>query len=122
MSTKILIADDDPNLIRLLRLVLESNGYEVISASNGEQAVELTRKEHPDLLILDLMMPIMDGYRVLMQLYGEDPPINAPAIILTAQTINEYKDTATALGAVSFLEKPFDNNNLLNLIKETLRK
>ncbi|MBM3326097.1 MAG: response regulator [Calditrichaeota bacterium] len=122
MPKKILIADDDPNMIRILRQVLESDGYAVVSASNGVQALEKAQREQPDLLILDLMMPVLDGFGLLMRLYGEDPPLEAPAILLTAQNSAEYRDTAEALGAVRFLEKPFDIDELSKVVKDVLKR
>ncbi len=89
VQKRILIADDDPSMIRILTHILESQGYQVLSENNGLTALETARREKPDLLILDLMMPYLDGFGVLMRLYGEDPPFKAPSILLTAQESRE---------------------------------
>lgn len=115
---RVLIADDDPSMIRILTHILESQGFQVLSENNGLAALETARREHPDLLILDLMMPFLDGFGVLMRLYGEEPPFNAPSILLTAQDAREYRDVAESLGAVRFVEKPFELPNLLKAIHE----
>ncbi len=117
---KVLIADDDPAMIRLLSHILGTMGLVVISEGNGLAAYETALREKPDLLILDLMMPHLDGFGVLMRLYGEEPPFESPAILLTAQDSKEYKHIAEALGAVKFIEKPFQLEGLMTTIREIL--
>lgn len=117
---RILIADDDPALISILTHLLESENYEVISASDGVAALEAARRTMPDLVILDLMMPRLDGFGVLMKLYGDEPRLRAPAIMLTAQSGRDYRDVAASLGAITFVEKPFDNERLLDIVRKTL--
>jgi len=117
---RVLIADDDPAMIRLLTHILSGMGLEVISEDNGLSALASARRENPDLLMLDLMMPQLDGFGVLMRLYGEDPPFGSPAILLTAQDPTEYRHIANSLGAVKFIEKPFQLEGLMAVIKEVL--
>jgi len=107
-------------MIRILTHIIESMGYEVISVNDGQSALETARKEKPDLLILDLMMPYLDGFGVLMRLYGDDPPFAAPSILMTAQDAQEYRDVAEALGAIRFVEKPFDMEKLTGAIREAI--
>ncbi len=116
----VLIADDDPNMIMILKHILESEGFRVLKENDGLAALETARNEKPDLVILDLMMPQLDGLGVLMRLYGEDTPFEAPAILLTAQDPSEYKDLAEAFGAVRFLEKPFELDQFLEVIRNSL--
>ena len=120
MPRKVLIADDDPAMRRLLTHILSGMGLEVIAEDNGLAVLETARRESPSLLILDLMMPYLDGFGVLMRLYGEDPPTACPAILLTAQDASDYKHIAKSLGAVLFIEKPFDVLELQNSIREVL--
>jgi len=120
LPKRILIADDDPNMIRILTHILDSMGYEVLSENNGISALETARREAPDLVILDLMMPYLDGFGVLMRLYGDEPPFAAPSILLTAQNSAEYKEVAEALGAIRFVEKPFVLDHLTQTIHEAL--
>jgi DNA-binding response OmpR family regulator len=120
LPKRILIADDDPSLVRILTHILENEGYKVLAENNGLTALETAQREKPDLLILDLMMPFLDGFGVLMRLYGTEPPFSAPAILLTAQDAVEYRGVAEALGAVRFLEKPFELQELIQVVRETL--
>ena len=116
----VLIADDDPNMIMIIKHILESEGFRVLQENDGLAALETARVEKPDLVILDLMMPQLDGLGVLMRLYGEDPPFRSPAILLTAQDPGEYKDLAESFGAVRFLEKPFDLDEFVKVIYSSL--
>lgn len=117
---RVLIADDDPAMIRLLTHILNGMGLEVIAEDNGLSALASARREKPDLLMLDLMMPQLDGFGVLMRLYGEDPPFGGPSILLTAQDPTEYRHIAHSLGAVKFIEKPFQLESLISTIKEVI--
>ncbi|MFH0765541.1 MAG: response regulator [Calditrichota bacterium] len=116
----VLIADDDPSMIHILSHILKSEGYRVLQENNGLAALETARRERPDLVILDLMMPLLDGIGVLMKLYGDDPPFKSPAILLTAQDSAEYRDLAESFGVVRFVEKPFDLDDLIRTIKESV--
>jgi len=120
MARLILIADDDPSMVRILTHIIESMGHTVVSENNGLAALETARREKPDLVILDLMMPYLDGFGVLMRLYGDDPPFEAPSILMTAQDSSEYEEVAKALGAIRFVEKPFDLRHLTRTIREAL--
>ncbi len=120
MQRKVLIADDDPAMIRLLTHILTGIGLEVISEDNGLSALDTARLEKPDLLLLDLMMPHLDGFGVLMRLYGDDPPFASPAILLTAQDAAEYRHIAEALGAVRFIEKPFNLEKFVATVRDVL--
>lgn len=118
----VLIADDDPSMIHILTHILESQGLKVFSENNGVSALETANRIRPDLLILDLMMPYLDGLGVLMRLYGEDPPFKSPAILLTAQDSVEYRDLAESFKAVKFVEKPFELDQFVQVVQDSLSK
>ena len=104
MSYKILIADDEAEIRDLLHLYLEKDGYEVCEAADGIQAMELLQKEKIDLAILDIMMPGIDGYRVLRNIREDN---NIPVIILSAQSSDSAKILGLDLGADDYITKPF---------------
>ena len=103
MGYKILIADDEPEIRDLLRLYLENEQYEVMEAEDGQQALDLLRSRKPDLCVLDIMMPKMDGYHVLQELRKES---NIPVLILSAKDADSEKILGPNLGADDYLSKP----------------
>lgn len=115
---KILIADDDPNIRKLLQMTLEASGYEVIQAANGREALEQVEKHPLDLLILDIMMPEVDGWQVCRQLQDQDLPI----IMLTAK--DDEVDTILGLkmGADDYVTKPFSPRELVARVEAVLRR
>ncbi|MBI5199274.1 MAG: response regulator [Nitrospirae bacterium] len=120
MSKKILMADDDVVILKVGKFNLEKAGYEVITAVNGEDAVETARREGPDLIILDVMMPVMDGYTALLNLRGYEETKDIPVIILTAQEGGVYKQISVDMGAVEHLNKPFNPNDLVEKVATLL--
>ena len=104
MSYKILIADDEAEIRDVLHLYLEKDGYEVFEAADGIQAMEVLQKEKIDLAILDIMMPGIDGYRVLRNIREDN---NIPVIILSAQSSDSAKILGLDLGADDYITKPF---------------
>lgn len=114
---KILVVDDDPSLCRLLEIRLESNGYEVMKASNGVEAFAKASDERPDLIILDVSMPIMDGYEFVRSTRWLDLK-DIPILILSARV--NTKEMFDALGVSDFLAKPFDFNELLGKVSECI--
>lgn len=117
---KILVVDDDPNLLEILRLNLELEGHEIISASDGEEALELISKILPDLIILDLMLPKVDGFSILKKIKSAAATRDIPVLILTAKEAPEDKIRGWELGAVDFISKPFSLNYLTASIKRSL--
>jgi DNA-binding response OmpR family regulator len=114
---QILIADDDPAIQRLLERVLRREGFQVATASNGREALERIQRETPDLLLLDLMMPVVDGWEVYRRLRVDDH-LDIPIIVLTA---GERVDRARKeLADACVLAKPFDLDELLARINEKL--
>ncbi len=106
MAEKILIADDDPETLRLVSLMLQRQGYEIVTAANGNQALGMTRTELPDLIILDVMMPDLDGYEVARQIRKQTDTANIPILMFTAKSQVEDKVTGYESGADDYLTKP----------------
>ena len=104
---RILVADDDPLSIKLLNFRLRSVGHEVISAVDGGEALEITTREKPDLVLLDIMMPVMNGFQVLRKLKSQEETKNIPVIMLTSKV--QEKDVVFGLeaGAEDYITKPF---------------
>ncbi|MBI3601718.1 MAG: response regulator transcription factor [Candidatus Omnitrophica bacterium] len=115
---KILVVDDDPNICELLKLRLESNGYEVIKASNGVEAFVKASDEKPDLIILDVAMPTMDGLEFVRSTRRFDMK-DIPILILTART--NSKEIFDTFGVANFLTKPFDSKELLGKVAECIK-
>ena len=104
---RILVADDDPLSIKLLNFRLRSVGHEVILAVNGGEALEITTREKPDLVLLDIMMPVMNGFQVLRKLKSQEETKDIPVIMLTSKV--QEKDVVFGLegGAEDYITKPF---------------
>lgn len=115
---RILIADDEPRIVKFLRLRLKASGYEVLTANNGWEALELVQAEEPDLLVLDLVMPGMDGFETLKQVRAVS---SVPVIILSAKETSLDKVRGLELGADDYLTKPFSPDELIARI-EALRR
>lgn len=118
MKKKILIVDDEKNLTEILALRLETNGYEVIIAYNGRDGLEKTEKENPDLILLDIMMPDMDGIDVLRRLKNNPKAGHIPVIMLTCKGESSSLLKAENLGATDYFIKPFESEELLRAIKK----
>ncbi|OGR82265.1 MAG: hypothetical protein A2902_00205 [Elusimicrobia bacterium RIFCSPLOWO2_01_FULL_64_13] len=118
---KVMVVDDENDVVELIKFMLEKDGHEVVTASNGIQALEKVAAANPDLIILDIMMPEMDGYTVNTHLLEKDDTRNIPVIILTAK--GQMRDLF-ALGSniVAFMEKPFDPKGLRDKIRDLLTK
>jgi two-component system alkaline phosphatase synthesis response regulator PhoP len=116
MDTKksIMVVDDNPDIITIVRTILEGKGYSVFSASSGPELLELLKDQKPDLIILDIMMPEMDGLEVLTRLKGMAETATIPVILLTAKV--QYEDVLGGykLGADYYITKPFTSTQLVN--------
>ncbi|MCA1703398.1 MAG: response regulator [Actinobacteria bacterium] len=117
---RILIADDDPVILRLIQVNLELEGYEVMTASNGHEAVAVATAELPDLVILDIMMPRLDGYQACEQLKGQDSTKHIPVIFLSAKAQQGDIDKGQTFGVAAYLTKPFDPTELLEVVEQQL--
>ena len=119
MSKTILIVEDDNNIADLLRIYLEKEGYHAAIAPDGGAGVELYRKLHPDLVLLDLMLPVMDGYGVLRAIRADS---NTPVIMLTAKGETMDKVSGLKLGADDYITKPFERKEVLARVEAVLRR
>lgn len=116
---KILVADDDLNICELLRLYLEKEGFEVVMAHDGEEAVAKFESEKPSLILLDIMMPKLDGWQVCRQIRQKS---DCPIIMLTAKGETFDKVLGLELGADDYVVKPFDTKEIVARIKAVLRR
>lgn len=117
---KILVVDDDPDLLRAMRLRLRANNYEVSTASDGYAAIASAQKERPALIILDLGLPVGDGFVVLDRLQNSDALSTIPVIVLSARDPQMNEERALKAGALAFFQKPADNDELLHVIQDSL--
>lgn len=115
----VLVADDDAPILRLVRTKLQSDGYGVITAMNGEEAVEAFERERPDIVVLDLMMPVMDGYEAMQRIRES---ANVPVVILTARSAAPERIRGLDLGADDYVTKPFNPDELSARIAAVLRR
>jgi two-component system KDP operon response regulator KdpE len=117
---KILVVDDDPDLVRALRLRLRANNYDVSTATDGYSAIASAQKDRPALIILDLGLPVGDGFVVLDRLQNIDALAGVPVIVLSARDPQMNEERALKAGAAAFFQKPADNDELLNVIRVNL--
>ena len=119
MKTKIMVVDDDPNIRELARLYLEKEGFEVTCAERGDEAVKMFRASPPNLMLLDVMLPGMDGWQVCREVRKIS---NIPIIMLTAKDETFDKVLGLELGADDYIVKPFDMKELVARIKAVIRR
>ena len=118
--TRVLVIDDEAPIRLLCRVNLEAEGMEVLEASDGPSGLEEARKEKPDVILLDVMMPALDGWRVAEQLLDDESTAEIPVIFLTARA--EFRDRARGLdiGGIDYVTKPFNPLDLAPLVRELL--
>ena len=119
MAIKVLIVEDDKNISDLLQLYLQKEGYQVIAAADGSEGLKLFRSENPDLVLLDLMMPVMDGWSVCKAIRAES---QVPVIMLTAKGETDDKVLGLKTGADDYVTKPFEMREVLARIEAVLRR
>lgn len=117
---KVLIADDKPEVVELVRVTLEGEDYQVIDAFDGEEALRKTTKEKPDLIILDVVMPKMDGYEVLGNIKKDPKTKDIPVIMLSAKGQKLDREKGMKLGAIDYIVKPFSPSDLLGKLEKIL--
>lgn len=120
MSKRILIVDDEDQLAMMVEMRLQAEGYETLLASDGQEGLEKAKKEMPDLIILDVMMPKMDGYKVCGLLKSDTRYKNIPVILFTARAQDSDQQTGQEVGADGYINKPFQPETLLSKVKELL--
>ena len=119
-AKRVLICDDDPVILRLLQVNLELEGYEVLLAQHGEDAVEIAQAQRPDLIILDIMMPRLDGYQTCERLKGDESTEAIPVVFLSAKAQQSDIEKGKAYGVSEYLTKPFDPNDLVGIVDRLL--
>lgn len=117
---KILVVDDEVNITQILEFSIGAEGYEVIAAQNGEEAIDKARREQPDLIILDIMMPIIDGYEACRILKANPLTKHIPVVLLTAKGRDIDKRLGYEVGATDYIVKPFSPNKLIDRIHQLL--
>ena len=117
---KILVVDDEINITQILQFSIGAEGYEVITAQNGEEAIDKARREQPDLIILDIMMPRIDGYEACRILKANPMTKNIPVVLLTAKGRDIDKRLGQEVGAIDYIVKPFSPNKLIDRIHKLL--
>jgi len=123
MSKKrILLIEDETDMVYALTLQLEAIDYEVLSATDGQAGLDMARKENPDLIILDLMLPKMDGYKICRMLKFDERYKKIPIIMFTARVQDQDKKLGQEVGADAYVTKPFDSKELLDKISALLKK
>ncbi len=118
-NKKILVVDDDQNICELLRLYLEKDGFETVVANDGGQALQLAQIHNPDLILLDIMLPVLDGWQVCREIRKTS---NVPIIMLTAKGETFDKVLGLELGADDYVTKPFDTKEVVARMKAVLRR
>ncbi len=117
---KILIVDDEPDIIEILQFMLEANGYECITATDGEEGLKLAKEASPDLIILDVMMPKMNGYKISRLLKFDAKYKDIPILMLTARAQDTDKLIGEETGANEYITKPFQVDYVLKKVKSYL--
>jgi DNA-binding response OmpR family regulator len=120
MSKKVLIVDDEPSIIVALQFLMEQNGYETLVAFSGEEAMETIARQHPDLILLDIMLPVVDGFEVCQRVRENPEWKNIRIVLVTALGSEANAAKGLALGADAYITKPFANADLVAKVKELL--
>ncbi len=117
---KILVVDDEPNILKLVSFILTNNGYEAVEASSGPECLEKVRKEKPDMIVLDVMMPKMDGFEVAKKIKSNTATKDIPILMLSSKAQFEDKMKGIDSGAMDYVTKPFDKQELLEKVRECI--
>ncbi len=117
---KVLLADDEEDIKAVVQLFLESKGYEVITAFDGLSAIDMAQAEKPDLILLDVMMPVVNGYEVCTRLKADEATRDIPIVMLSAMAQSESVDKGLSAGAVDYIVKPFDPARLEEVVRRVL--
>ena len=118
MAIRVLLAEDEPNIVESLKFLLDRAGFEVTVKTDGRQALDAVLTNTPDVLILDLMLPELDGYEVLRQLRADRRAEELPVVMLTAKGQRQDRETALECGADLFITKPFSNSEIISAVEQ----
>ena len=117
---RILVVDDEPHIIKLVTFTLERRGYEVISAPDGPTGIEAAREHEPDLILMDVMMPLMTGLEALEVLKADNGTDSIPVVMLSARSQEYEKEEGLRRGALRYVTKPFAPGDLTDVVSEIL--
>lgn len=120
MAQKILVVDDEEDIVTALSIRLKALGYEVVTASDGMAGLEAARTQNPDLMLLDIMLPKLDGYKVCRMLKFDEKTRHIPIIMITAKVADSNKKMGEEVGADAYLTKPFNPEELVARIKDLI--
>lgn len=117
---KVLVVDDEPDVLLLCRVNLEFEGYDVVEAANGEEAMARLRSDRPDVVLLDVMMPVMDGWQVLEAMKADEELRDIPVVVLTARVQDADQIRSWTQGAAEYVTKPFSPLQLSQVLADVL--
>ena len=122
MANAILVADDDPDILSIVSMSLETQGYTVHKATNGREAVDLARQHHPDLILMDMMMPVVSGYEAVGELKTDASTKDIVIVGLSAKAMATDMERATDVGIDGYITKPFRIAQVLSVVETYLSK
>ncbi|NLE22431.1 MAG: response regulator [Actinobacteria bacterium] len=120
MANAILVADDDPDILSIVSMSLETQGYTVHKAANGREAVDLAREHHPDLILMDMMMPVVSGYEAVVELKADASTKDIVIVGLSAKAMATDMERATDVGIDGYITKPFRIAQVLSVVESFL--
>ena len=120
MANAILVADDDPDILSIVSMSLETQGYTVHTATNGREAVDLAREHHPDLILMDMMMPVLSGYEAVGELKADAATKDIIIVGLSAKAMATDMERATDVGIDGYITKPFRIAQILSVVESYL--
>ena len=115
---RVLLIEDEPNIIEAINFILSRDGFDVVTHSNGHDAIDAVRDRAPDMIILDVMLPGRSGYEILEELRADSVYSEIPVLMLTARGQTRDREMAQRAGASRFMTKPFANSDVLNAVRE----
>ncbi len=122
MANAILVADDDPDILSIVSMSLETQGYTVHKATNGREAVDLARQHHPDLILMDMMMPVVSGYEAIGELKADASTKDIVIVGLSAKAMATDMERASDVGIDGYITKPFRIAQVLSVVESYLNK
>jgi two-component system cell cycle response regulator DivK len=121
VAKAILVADDDPDILSIVSMSLETQGYTVYKATNGREAVDLSRAHHPDLILMDMMMPVVSGYEAVSELKADATTRDITIVGLSAKAMATDMERATDVGIDGYITKPFRIAQVLTVVESYLQ-
>lgn len=122
MAKVILVADDDPDILSIVSMSLETQGYAIHKATNGREAVDLAKQYHPDLILMDMMMPVVSGYEAVRELKADATTRDITVVGLSAKAMATDMERATDVGIDGYITKPFRIAQVLTVVESYLEK